>query len=129
MDLQPEKELIPNMGKVEESQKTYFFQREDGKIIQTNALEAWSLWNNRSQILGRQKLRWKLIGVSNGALFRKAVEEAQRLMRSQGLSVAQERLRKGEEEELLVAKGHIEPPPNYDEIGRGGNPIRISSLR
>ena len=116
----PEKPLIPGVNnKVDPAQKIYFFQREDGEIIHTQAQEAWKLYMGRTQVLGTPKLRTKLIGVGNGIAFRNAVIESQAIFRDKGLSFAQDRLRQGLQEELAAAKGHIEAPPNFDKMGPG----------
>lgn len=129
MDLKPEKDLVAGTGKVEQAQKTFFFEREDGTIIHCGATEAWTIWSGRNQVLGRRPERFKLVGTSDGRTFQKAVEEAQKLMRTVGLTEAQERIRKGEQEELAIARTHIEAPINCDEMDRGGRPTRISALR
>lgn len=107
-----EKPLVAGLNaKAQELQikKTYFYEMPTGKIEAVEAKEAWEL----------RKKGMKQIGVSDGQSYAKAIKESQQIFKLQGLEMAQERLRKGFEEELELAKGHYEVPPNNDVFGNG----------
>lgn len=111
----PEKPLYANVGKVEKSKRTYFYERKDGSIICVEEKEAWEL----------HKKGFKQIGVSNGEIFRQAVIESQKIFTESGLQAAQERIRKGERDEIEAARGKFQVPPNNDKIGNGASMLRI----
>lgn len=107
-----EKPLVVGLNnKIQELQikKTYFYEMPTGKIEAVEAKEAWEL----------RKKGFKQIGVSNGQTYAKAIRESQKLFKERGLESAQERLRKGFEEELECARGHFEIPPSNDVFGNG----------
>lgn len=107
-----EKPLVPSINnKAQELKinKTYFYEMPSGNIEAVESREAWEL----------HKKRFKQIGVSDGSLYRKAMEEARELFKTEGLEKSQERLRKGVEEEIEAARGHFEVPPNNDVFGNG----------
>lgn len=118
----PEKPLIAKQGKVEQNERTYFFERENGETFFAKAQEAWNIYKGRNQIIGFERPRIKFIGSSDGSTYKKAVQEAQAIFRQEGLEKAQERLRRGAEEELAVARGQLIPPPNFDYTDRYGRP-------
>ena len=89
--------------------KTYFYELPSGRVEPAEAVEAWR----------HHKNGYKQVGVSDGKTYLQAVREAQQLFKEQGLEAAQERLRKGFSEELEVARGHFETPPNADAMGPG----------
>ena len=125
----PEKPLVPGIGKVEESQRVYFFERENGTTFFAKGAEAWQIVKGRNQVIGRDRARIKFIGSSDGRLYTQAVIESQQLFRTEGLAKAQERLRKGESDELEAARGKMIYPPNYDTIGQGGMPVNLNDFR
>jgi len=118
----PEKPLVAKQGKVEPNQRTYFFEREDGTTFFAQAQEAWSIYKGRNQIIGFERPRIKFIGSSDGSIYRQAVIEAQQIFRQEGLEKAQERLRRGADEELASARGQMIPPPNFDYTDRHNRP-------
>ncbi len=124
----PEKPLQANVGKIEETQRTYFFERDNGTTFFTTGREAWSLIKRPTKVMKKETKRMKFLGSSNGQIFQKAVRDSHKVFREQGLSVAQEVIRKGESDELEAARGNMVYPPNYDMVDRGGNPINIASL-
>ena len=99
--------------------KTYFYQLPSGRIEPAEAVEAWR----------HHKNGYRQVGVSDGRTYFNAVKEAQQIFKDQGLEKAQERLRKGFDEELEVAKGHFETPPNADAMGPGAQYMGNSRLR
>lgn len=102
--------VSPNT-QLEPPQKTFFYERPNGTIIHVGEAEAWEIECNRS------KNFFKQLGVSDGTTFQKAVIEAQELLATKGLGFAQERIRKGEQEELEAARGHFERPKNANVSG------------
>lgn len=115
-------------GSIEPPQVTYFFYR--GKTDEPFACgerEAWKHWQDGLRLIGR----------SDGRMFHAAAKESQKIYDSYilefrknfpgqivppdiiegALQLAQERLRKGFDEELEEAKkNRIPPPDNYDVI-------------
>lgn len=126
----PEKPLVAGVHqKVEGAKPIFFFEREDGTTFFAGESEAWSILKGRAQVLGRDRMRVKYLGCSDGEAYRKAVIESQGIFRTQGLEKAQERLRQGELEELERAKGNRSMPRNHDTITSGGQPINLSQFR
>lgn len=117
--------MKPN--KVESSQKTFFFERQDGSTFPAGEQEAWSILNNRNQVIGQRHSKLKLIGVSDGRLFQQAVLESHDLAKTNP-EAALKRLKLGEEQELEQARGKIERPRNFDTVGQNGRPVKISDL-
>ena len=102
--------------KLEQPQRTFFFERHDGSIIAVNEREAWSIYNNRNQMLGVRYERPKLIGTSEGLKMFQAVKESHELFKTdQTQAIA--RLKTGEQEELEAARGNIVPPRDMDKMG------------
>lgn len=116
-------------NQVERAQTTYFFEKPDGKIIAATDRQAWQLYARPNQIIKANRQRFKLVGTSDGTLYQKAVLESHEIFKTQGLEAAQKRLREGFDQELAVARGKIIPPPNFDTIGRGGEPVNLATLR
>lgn len=106
------------INKLEQPQKTFFFERHDGSIIAAGEQEASTLYYKKNQVIGYDFPKPKLIGVSDGKLMYLAVKEAHEIFRTDQ-NAAMERLRKGHDEELEVARGHIEVPRNFDKMGDG----------
>lgn len=126
-----ENELVAPNGaikknRLEPAEKTYFFQRHDGSIINVKEQEAWNLLKKRQPVLGLYVQPPKLIGVSNGTLFRKAVEEAHALHAEGKVDEAVQRIRDGEKEELASAMGKIEMPRNFDTIDQNRRPVNLN---
>ncbi len=84
---------------------------------------------NRQTVVGKYVPPPKLIGVSDGTLFQKAVIEAHALHNQGRTDEAMARLRQGEKEELEAARGHIEKPRNFDAIDQYRRPIDIGGLK
>lgn len=126
----PEKPLVAGFSnKVEDVRKIYFFQKENGEVFAVQSdEEAWQLWNRRNQIIGRETDRVKLIGTGDGKIFNEAVIESRELFKESGLEAAQERIRRGEQEELNACKGNVVPPPNMDYYGSGADYLRTHGL-
>lgn len=115
--------------KLEAPQKTFFFERYDGSVIAVQEKEAHTLLKGRVRTVGPQFPKPKLIGVSDGTLFHKAVQEAHALHREGRVEEALARLKSGEKEELEAARGHIERPRDFDAIDTNRNPINLGTLR
>lgn len=114
------------VNKVEYAEKTYFFERSDGKIMMAKGREAWNLYKMRNQVLGTVKPNFKLVGTSDGQIYQRAVIASQEhFMNTRNLKEAQDILRKGETDEYAQAKGKIERPPNYDRVGSDGQPTNL----
>jgi hypothetical protein len=110
-------------AKVEPPEKTFFFERHDGSIISVKEPEAWRIVTGRNQAYLRYPIP-KIIGVSDGTTFRNAVLEAQELAKTD-LEAAKARIRKGYDDELAAARGHVESPRNFDVVDKTGQPTRI----
>lgn len=108
--------------KLEKPQKTFFFERHDGSIISVGEQEAWGLYARKNQVIGQDIPKPKLIGVSDGLKMHEAISEAHKIFRTDP-EAAQARIRKGHEEELEVARGHIIKPRNFDKMGDGADMI------
>lgn len=126
----PEKPLVAGFSnKVEDVRKIYFFQKENGEVFAVQSdEEAWQLWNRRNQIIGKETDRIKLIGTGDGRIFNQAILESRELFKESGLEAAQERIRKGEQDELDACRGTIIPPPNMDYYGSGADYLRTHGL-
>lgn len=109
--------------------KVYFFERENGDVFFTDAKDAWSILKGRKQVLGRQRERTKLIGVTEGKIYAKAVQESHQIFKEKGLEAAQERLRQGIKEELEACRGKVEMPPDPDMTDLHGNPFDFNTVR
>lgn len=119
----PEKPLTISVGgRIEKPQKVYFFERADGSIFPTNAVEAWALLKRPVQIIGVERVRHKLIGTGDGVIFHKAIMESQEIGKTD-IAAAQARLKQGELEELEACRGKIVYPPDADKMGDGANYI------
>ena len=105
-------------NKLEKPQKTFFFEREDGSVIAVGEYEAWNLLKNRNQIIGVRTYPPKLLGVSNGQKMYEAVKEAHAIYLTDQ-ELAKDRMRRGFDEELEVARGNIVQPRNPDKQGDG----------
>lgn len=114
--------IIWNMKvhKLEKPQKTFFFERQDGSIISVGEQEAWNLHARKNQVIGQDIPKPKLIGVSDGMKVHQAIKEAHEIFRTDS-EAAQERVRRGHDEELEAARGHIILPRNFDKMGDGAD--------
>ncbi len=125
----PEKPLLAGLNtkgaEINALKTVYFFEREDGTTFCAETAEAWGVYKRKNQIIGSERPKNKLIGTSNGALYRKAVLESQEVFKTSGLEAAQARLRQGYEEELAEARKHPIVPPNMDKVDFRGNPTNI----
>lgn len=110
-------------NKLEPPKKTFFFERWDGSIIATHEEEAWRIVSKRNQTY-EVKPAPKLIGVSNGEIFYKAVTEAQAIVETDP-EKAKEIIKKGHQDELEAARGNIEAPRNFDTIDKNRNPTTL----
>jgi hypothetical protein len=109
-DPKPAKISLNNKPQELQTKKTYFYEMPSGRIEAVEAKEAWEL----------HRKNYKQVGVSDGSKYAQAMIEARQIFELQGIEMAQERLRKGFEEELEAAKGHFETPPKNDVFGNGG---------
>lgn len=122
----PSKPLIASINaKVESAQPIYFFEREDGSVIFAQGREAWSLYSRKPQIIGYETRRPKLIGRSDGAIFRDAIEQSRIIFAEKGLEAAQIHIREAEKAELEKARLNKVAPPNFDRVDSRGNPINV----
>ena len=119
----PSGPLKPN--KVENAEKTFFFERHDGSVVAVKEQEAWHIMTKGNQKVGVVMPLPKLIGVSDGSKFRQAVMDAHKLHAEGKTDEARERLRQGEAEELEAARGHIEHPRNFDVTDNNGQPTTL----
>lgn len=129
-----ESNILPPTGpiktnRVEAPQKTFFFERQDGSVINVQEIEAHNILKNRQRVIGTYIPPLKLIGVSDGLIFQKAVLESHALHKEGKTEEAMERLRQGEREELEAARGHIEKPRNFDSIDQHRRPIDLGRLQ
>ena len=108
--------IRPN--KLEQAEKIFFFERNDGKIIAVKEQEAWNLYTRKVQVLGyNKKVVYTLIGVGDGLIFQNAVAEAQSITSNlENLPKMQDIIRKGQEAELEACRGRIIPPRDMDKI-------------
>lgn len=113
------------INKVEPAQKTYFFERWDGKTFHVQEREAWNVLKNRQPVVGLFVQPPKYLGCSDGTLFQKAVLEAHALFAEGKMEEAQARLRQGEAEELEMAKKNKEMPRNFDTIDKNSQPFQF----
>lgn len=104
--------------KLEKPQKTFFFERPNGQVFSVKESEAWELLKGRGQVIGAERVRNKIIGVSDGKIFYQAVMEAHELSKTDP-QAALERLRQGERDELAAARNNIEMPQDMDKFGEG----------
>ncbi len=125
----PIKDAVVTEGKVEGAQETYFFERMDGSVISVLEEEAWNIMKGRTPIVGFRHNTPKLIGVSDGQIFQRAVLESQGFLREGKVIEAQAILKKGQADELEAARGKFKRPRDFDTIDRRGRPINISDLR
>jgi hypothetical protein len=105
--------------KVENAQKTFFYERPDGTIFAVQEKEAWNIAKNRNQIAGVRTYPPKLIGTGDGTRFQKAVQDAVALEAAGKPDEARARLLEGEQEELEAARGTVIHPRNMDKAGDG----------
>lgn len=118
----PQKPLIAGMNNDPMFDYTpttvFFFKRNDGKIIATEELEAWSLYTRRPQMLYKKgkRVEFELIGTGDGTIYHKALMEA-KVIGQTDIAKAQEIIRKGQEDELNACLGKIIPPRNTDKLG------------
>ena len=118
---------LMKINKLEQPQTTFFFERPDGTTYATHEAEAWGVYSGKNQMLGFRVPRHKLIGTSDGRKMYQAIVEAHQMVNEP--EKAQERIRKGYDEELEVARATPRAPRNMDTIGRDGRPARIETLR
>lgn len=116
-------------NKIENPQKTYFFERFDGSTICVQEVEANNLLKGRGKVIGPVQARPKLIGVSDGTKFHQAVTEAHALHAEGKIKEALARLKQGEQEELEAARGHLERPRDFDFIDMHRNPVNLRTMR
>jgi hypothetical protein len=126
----PEKPLTASINtKLPPPTEVYFIERENGEVLHVDEKMAWNLLNGRSVVVGRLPDRMKLIGTGKGEIFQEAVLESQAIYQKEGLQAAQERIRKGVQDELEACRGTIKYPRNHDTVGAGGAPVNINDLR
>lgn len=105
--------------------QTFFFEREDGSIIEASEDDAWSIYSGKTQMIGEIKQRPKYIGQTNGVNYYNAVIQSQKVFNELGLEGAQEILRKARLEAIEEAKLNKQPPRNFDVIDSRGQPINL----
>lgn len=126
----PEKPLTVSANtNIEPAKKIFFFERDNGQVINTEERDAWTILNGRNQVVGRRTNIPKLIGVSDGVAYQTAVKESHEIFKTSGLEAAQAHLRKALTDELEKARGKIEMPRNFDTTDNNGNPVNINLLR
>lgn len=125
----PEKPLVASVNtdpKQLQTNRTYFFEREDGSVIFAEEREAWGLYSRIPQVLGKRTYPLKFLGSSDGKKYQQAIFDSQQIYReTNSLAKAQERLRQGEKEELEAARGNLVPPRNQDKMGSGANYLQV----
>ena len=110
--------MRPN--KLEQPQKTFFFERDSGEIFAVGEQEAWSIFAGNNQVVGLRNRIPKLVGVSDGRKMHQAVLESHEIYKTDPAK-ALERIREGYDEELKSSLGHIERPRNFDKMGPGAS--------
>ena len=124
--------LITKKGmaeKIEQPQKTFFFERLDGNIFCVGEEAAWNIYSGKSQTVGWRVAPPKLIGTSDGKIAQQAIIEARAIFEKEGLAAAQEHIREGQRLEQEEAIKHPEPPRNFDRVDNYGRPTRMEELR
>lgn len=91
-------------------------ERENGSIEAVDETGAWHMLHPAKVINGRAP-RYKIIGVSFGEPYAKAVEEA---MKMSDMEEKKVHIRKGFDEALAEARGHIEYPRDPNMLGIDG---------
>lgn len=139
MDLQPGQvpnteplpaNVKPNLNSVwgkPRAVRTYFFQREDGSIITADDASAWSIYSGKNQVIGEVRSRPKYIGQTDGSSYYKAVLEAQKVLKTLGVTASQDMLRQALIDSFEESKKNTIPPRNFDSVDRGGNPINLQT--
>lgn len=103
----------PVINKVEKAQKTWFFERPDGTTFACQQNEAWQILQK-----GNAYHRGlKLIGCSNGEIFRNAVAESHKVYaKTKSMAKARKVILEGEKAELAAARGNMELPANPETV-------------
>jgi hypothetical protein len=129
------KPVYPSMDNVVDKgllipREVYFFEREDGTVINMEEKEASGFLKGRVAEIGVPFKRHKLIGVGDGKLFAKAIIEAKQIFKTtNSLAQAQERIRQGEKEELESARGKLKKPRDFDSTDPKGNLTNSYGIR
>lgn len=114
--------MVMKVNKLEQPKQTFFFERHDGSIIAVGEQEASNLYYKKNQVVGFDIPKPKLIGVSNGKTTYEAIKEAHQIFRDDP-DKAMDRIRKGQADELEIARGNIIIPKNFDKMGDGAGLI------
>lgn len=125
----PVQSIVSMKDKIENPETTFFFERSNGEIFAVNEQGAWNIYSGKLQVLGTNHQRPKLIGTSDGTITYRAIEEAQRVFKTEGMEKAREIIKKGQADELEEARKHPRPPRNFDTMDNSGRPVRIGDLR
>ena len=125
----PVQSTITMKDNIENPEPTFFFERSNGEIFAVNELGAWNIYSGKQQVLGLRQQKPKLIGTSDGVITYRAIEEAQRAFKTEGVEKAQEIIKKGQADELEEAMKHPRVPRNFDTMDNMGRPVRIGDLR
>lgn len=112
-------------NKIEEARKTFWFQRFDGSVFCTYEEEAWKILNGRIKRLGPVTMPPRLVGVSDGTIYRDAVVAAHKFHSEGKMEEAQQSLREGYNKEYESGLGKLVMPRNFDIIDERGNPTNI----
>ena len=100
----------PKPHQIEPPKKTWWFQRGE-EHIPVSEIEAWHILRGKNAY----HRNLKLVGVSDGVMFSKAVKESHDAFRSTGDIVkSQEILRAAYESEYQSGLGRIESPRNQE---------------
>lgn len=99
-----------SIGRIDPPQKTYFYKRADDTIFACHAREAFKIHDQYEQV-----------GVSDGKKFYEIMQEA---VKTQDTSL----LKTAYDEELKVARGHNEIPPNDSIEVIGGSISEFKEL-
>lgn len=125
----PEKPLFVSLtNNIPPPEEIYFYERSDGSIVALNEREAWNS-SKIQNLSGNIDKKFKQIGVSDGTIYNKAIEEAREIFTTSGLKASQERIRKGYMDELEAARGHFKKPRNFEAVDLSGDVVNMKSLQ
>ena len=85
------------------AQKTYFYERPNGSMFECRGREAEAAHK-----------KFKQIGVSDGTHAAKIIADLQKNYKKLPMAKIQAEMRRAWAEELEIARGHFENPPNYN---------------
>lgn len=109
-------------------QKTWFFQRGDGKIFPTYEKEAWEIINNRSEW---RRHDFKILGVSDGTTYEKIVKESMIEARKLEPKIEEKKqeLRRYQRAEEKIIENEVVDMEDKDDPDNAAHIAKIMRLR